>query len=364
MPKILLIEDEEILRESIAEMLSLEQFQVEAVADGKAGIALAQQQPDLILCDVMLPELDGFGVLTVLRQCAETATIPFIFLTAKSDRANLRQGMSLGADDYLVKPFSPQELLQSIATQFAKRSAIDRTMQQQLDEQLDELRRNIALSLPHELHTPLAGIIGMSDLLHSECLHLDPIEVQTMLDTIRLSALRLHRLTQNFLLYAELELTATQGDRGADALRDDALLTEADCVLADAAAQVAQRFDRLRDLQLDLAPVLSAIPHQRLHKLVEELVDNACKFSPPQTAIAIACRAQPFELTVQDAGRGMTSEQIARIGGWMQFDRKLHEQQGSGLGLAIVRRLAQRYGGNLAIDSAPGAGTIVRVRFD
>ena len=111
MTRILVIEDEEALRVNLQTILEAENFQSMGAANGRIGVDLAREQlPDLILCDVMMPELDGYGVLAELRQDPITATIPFIFLTAKADKSDLRQGMNLGADDYLIKPFRVNEL--------------------------------------------------------------------------------------------------------------------------------------------------------------------------------------------------------------------------------------------------------------
>ncbi len=107
MKKILVIEDEEFVRENIVELLDAEGFEVIGAEDGRMGLNLAKAMvPDLILCDVMMPELDGYGVLTALRQDSILAAVPFIFLTAKAAKADLRQGMELGADDYLTTPFT------------------------------------------------------------------------------------------------------------------------------------------------------------------------------------------------------------------------------------------------------------------
>jgi len=121
MGKILVIEDGELLRANTVQILGFEDFHVISAKDGLMGVQLAQEQvPDLILCDVMMPGLDGYGVLTTLRQNPATAAIPFIFTTAKADKADLHQGMELGADDYLTKPFTSDELLATLATHLKK----------------------------------------------------------------------------------------------------------------------------------------------------------------------------------------------------------------------------------------------------
>jgi EAL domain-containing protein (putative c-di-GMP-specific phosphodiesterase class I)/DNA-binding NarL/FixJ family response regulator len=125
MTKILVIEDEELVRENLLDLLEAEDYDTIAAANGRIGLNLAfSEVPDLILCDMMMPEVDGYGVLTTLRQDPLTATIPFIFLTAKSAKADFRQGMDLGADDYLTKPFTRAELLSAIVNRLEKQAAL------------------------------------------------------------------------------------------------------------------------------------------------------------------------------------------------------------------------------------------------
>ncbi|HZY79209.1 MAG TPA: response regulator [Cyclobacteriaceae bacterium] len=121
MKKILVIEDNEDIRENTAEILSLANYSVVTAENGKVGVDLAsREKPDLIICDIMMPELDGFGVLHILSKKPETAAIPFIFVTAKTERSDIRKGMELGADDYLTKPFDDTELLNAIEARFKK----------------------------------------------------------------------------------------------------------------------------------------------------------------------------------------------------------------------------------------------------
>jgi anti-anti-sigma factor len=121
MTTILAIEDEAKICENIEEILELEGFDVLTAENGRIGVQLAQEHhPDLIICDVMMPELDGYDVLVALRQNPDTLKIPFIFLSAKATTADFRKGMSLGADDYLTKPFTPKELLEAISTRLEK----------------------------------------------------------------------------------------------------------------------------------------------------------------------------------------------------------------------------------------------------
>ena len=124
--KILIIEDNEDIRDSSVEILELADYEVLQADNGKTGVELAQRHlPDIILCDIMMPELDGYGVLYLLSKNPETANIPFIFLTAKAERADMRKGMEMGADDYLTKPFDDIELLNTIESRFLKKDKLE-----------------------------------------------------------------------------------------------------------------------------------------------------------------------------------------------------------------------------------------------
>jgi len=130
MKTILLIEDNLDVRENTAEILTLAGYDVKTATNGKAGVDLAQtEKPDLIICDIMMPELDGYGVLHILSKKDETAKTPFIFLTAKTEKTDIRKGMNLGADDYLTKPFDDTDLLNAIEARLRKSA-----MQQKLYE--------------------------------------------------------------------------------------------------------------------------------------------------------------------------------------------------------------------------------------
>ncbi|AWA30917.1 transcriptional regulator [Flavobacterium magnum] len=122
MTTILIIEDNDDIRENVSEILALAGYKVYEANNGKAGAELAiQHLPDLILCDIMMGDLDGYGVLHLLNKHAQTRAIPFVFMTAKSERSDIRKGMELGADDYLTKPFDDTELLSAIETRLKKK---------------------------------------------------------------------------------------------------------------------------------------------------------------------------------------------------------------------------------------------------
>lgn len=156
MKKILLIEDDVVVRENTSEILELAGYAVTVAKDGKEGAEAAKKiVPDLIVCDIMMPHLDGYGVLHILTKDPQTAAIPFIFLTAKAEKNEWRKGMDLGADDYLTKPFEETELLQAIEVRLKKNDMAKRMYAQGIGDlgqflnQADGLKELTALSKKH-----------------------------------------------------------------------------------------------------------------------------------------------------------------------------------------------------------------------
>lgn len=360
MTKVLVIDDSPDVNELVGDTLQANGYQVFVAEDGLTGMQLAQQYlPDLILCDINMPHLDGYATLTALRQHSTTATIPFIFLTGVTDKVNVRQGMELGADDYLTKPFSISELLAAVKARLDKQAAVIR----KAEHKLEELRGNISLALPHELLTPLTGILGFSSLLVENYDRISPSELFELASNLHHSALRLQRTVENFLLYSQVELVAADASKLAALRTGEYLLAKGN--LIELASRMAQQAGREEDLSVQIEEAVLPIAPDKLQKCVAELLDNAFKFSRAGNPVALASfiTDNRFTLTVTDHGRGMTAEQIAVIGAHMQFERKFYEQQGSGLGLIISKRLTEIHGGLFEIESVPDLQTTVRISF-
>ena len=355
---ILVIDDEPPLRQLICTALRGKGFKVVEAGGGAAGVQLAREQlPDLILCDVMMPKMDGFATLAALRQEVTTSAIPCILMTGRPDSAGMRHGMSLGADDYLPKPFTIEELYAAVNARLKKQQ----TIKQLAEKKLADLRSNISLALPHELFTPLSGIIGFAEIISTDAAGLDPDDVTEIGKAILASAKRLHRSVENFLIYAQIELLTADAAK-VSALRQSQTAFTRD-ILENTALAQAQATERRNGLELDLAAGSAAILEEYLKKIATELLENAFKFSEPGTPVTLrsAMTEKQYRFSVADRGRGMTPDQIANIGAYMQFERKMYEQQGSGLGLTIAKRLAELHGGSLTIQSTPGEGTTVTV---
>ncbi|MGB3534313.1 MAG: hybrid sensor histidine kinase/response regulator [Microcoleaceae cyanobacterium] len=360
MTTILVIEDELDVREIILDILYEEGYAVHGAENGAIGLQIASEiLPDLIICDVMMPKMDGYEVLENLRNNSKTATIPFIFLTAKVTRDDLRQGMNLGADDYLTKPFRRDELLNTISSRMKKQAIAE----QKIQEKLEELRGNITLSLPHQLRTPLNGIMGLSQLLIEDFQEMEVDEVQESLVDINTSAKRLYKLVSNFLLYADLELLDHYPERVKSFIEGS--IRDQNIIIQDIIKKLLEVYpERTADIIFNNCNNYTLNLSEKIfRKILEELLDNALKFSEAGTPIEIKTdkAEQSYYLEIADQGQGMTAEKIANLEIYQKFDRSRYEQQGLGLGLVIVQRLIKLQGGDFQINSIPKQGTNIKI---
>jgi two-component system, sensor histidine kinase and response regulator len=356
MKKILVIDDEEWLREMINLALKQRGYEVIESSNGADGIEKARQElPDLILCDINMEKVDGYLTLASLRNEAPTAAIPFILMTGLADNAGMRHGMELGADDYLAKPFTTDALYAAVEARLKKAQ----TVRDEAERKLAHLRDNISLMMPHEMRTPLNGILSNAELLAHSAGTLKSAEIAEIGQDIYKSSQRLERLIENFLIYAQLELIAAD-PQNVNALRIGNT-DHADSLIRERAAAQASQSGRAKDLSIQVSDVSVPMSAEYLAKITEELVQNAFKFSDPGTPVSITLREvyNTVVLSISNQGRGFSTEQIAQIGAYMQFERKINEQQGLGLGLTIAKRLVELHGGAFSIEGRKGEGATV-----
>ena len=361
MSKILVIDDEPWLREMIRLALEQRGYEVIEAVDGVDGSAKAATHlPDLILCDVNMGKAGaGYTTLAKLREDAATAAIPFILMTGMADSAGMRHGMELGADDYLPKPFKVDELYATVNARLRK----VQTVRDEAEKKLSLLRSQISLMMPHEMRTPLNGIISNAEMLAESADSLDPKLIAEMSREIRDSGQRLERLIENFLIYAQLEIVASDPQHISSLRAARGVHTEE--IARDEAIAQADHAGRILDLVMHLADTPLAMADEYFRKIVMELVQNAFKFSENGKRVYVTLTAvgDQIELSVRDAGRGFSTEQIRRVGAYLQFERKLQDEQGFGLGLAIAKKLAELHGGSLTIASSQGEGSTITVKL-
>lgn len=346
MNKILLVEDDPRLRSSVAQMLEFEGFLVQAEANGRLGWeAIEGFRPDVVVSDVMMPEMDGLELLETIRAHPATQNIPVILLTAKASRDDTRSGMARGADDYLTKPFEIDELVEAIEAQVQKRSTRLTGLQ--------NLEYTVKTALPNELFSPVHTILSLTSELEEQ-LHSGKTppreDLWEVVRNVKDASRRLLRHSQNMVLCRELM------ERVAHRQPVVGTCTPGEGVFQDelrtTIAELVEEYQRDEDVSVQLEWARLPIPAAHFRKILQELLDNALKFSQAGQPVNIRGRGLPnatYCLTLEDEGPGMDPQEIAQIGIFRQFNRREAQQVGLGLGLAIVQMLAQLYGGRLEL---------------
>lgn len=349
---IMLVEDNERLRKNLLFMLQRQDFETIGAENGKEALALVKEKrPDLIVSDIMMPDMNGHELLVALRSLGTTLTIPVIFLTAKGSMIDIRFGMMLGADDYLVKPVDFEELVKVINT----RLTLHERQQMRLAAQNESVQRHLMAVLPHELRTPLSGIIGAATLIQSEIAALSKAEIMELNECILSSSRRLARITENFLLYAHVRLLL-ENPAFVPVLADFPLLN-VQHLLQEVILSVAESCSRSNDVEIVLHEAALGVTQRHLERAVSEICLNAFAFSPMDTTVRVASRklGTLYVIDITNQGRGMSEEQIQLVKlsltTFVQFDRSYFEQQGTGLGFALTRSIIALYDGFFDIMS-------------
>ncbi len=365
---VLVVDDEPDNFDVIDAFLAEEKYHLNYASSGHEAIsALDTFNPDVILLDVMMPELDGLEVCKQIKALPKWQGVPIIMVTALSSKEDMACCLQAGADDFISKPVNSVELRARVHSMLRIKQQYDnikslcqvqeRTISL-LDATLNELRGNLTTTLPHEINTPLNGILGTIGLLVDTHTDMTQAEIHEFLGLAYQSARRLEKLTQKFLLYLQLEVSR-EGSQIADNhdVSEIKYMTEHWCV------SKANDWKRLTDLSMEIEAAELSVNSQYLHWIIDELIDNAFKFSKSHTPVKLVGKTvgSQFVLTVYDKGRGMTDEQISKIGAFMQFERDRYEQQGLGMGLKIVQKIVEMYGGQLTISSVYGQNTTVQV---
>jgi two-component system sensor histidine kinase/response regulator len=360
-PTILVVEDDPNMVEIITFLLEDEGYQVLQATGAEVALSLLEQHKvDLIISDVMMPGMSGFDFYERLHVHPEWSQIPFIFLTAKSQRADVRRGMGLGADDYLTKPFEPEELLSAITVRL-QRAAAARSV---IDRASADLQEMIIRTLTHEFRTPLALVVGYTDLLESSGQEMGEDDFQTILQGLHSGSERLMVLVEDFLLLSRLRsgYIARQVEKHPqEAIDPDSVVQS---VVARLKAEAGARNVSL-SVHPGSAGLAVAVGQRDLAEIARRLIDNAIKFSKPCGGrVEVFTRPDGgfWMLEVIDDGIGIADESLPHVfEAFRQVDRGKMEQQGAGVGLTVVQGLAEVYGGWATAASTLGEGSTFSV---
>ena len=364
MVTILIIEDEPLILRQISLVCEKRgHFQTLGASNGSEGLQMAHEhRPDLIICDIMMPGIDGFGVLEALRVDPSFALVPFILLTARTDREAMRQCMERGADDYLVKPFSADELIAAIHARLRRQTAIGQASVQLLQE----ARRKFMQMVSHELRTPLVSINMAVEILSMHHGHISAEQLQELLDSVQSGGKRLSRLVEQMVYITYLE----SGALAPETIEEDGLPSQF-WGLVTVAIDMARRFAyRHPDVVVRLEgrdeSVMVHCDRTALKHALAELITNAISFSPPGAEVVVAHwqAGESVWLSVLDQGPGISPDELARVTeGFYQVRREHQEQQGMGVGLSLAQQIIKAHGGEIHVQSVIGKGTQVQVRL-
>jgi len=359
------IDDEGTLRDEVVEWLTLEGYEAIAAEDGAAGLDAAfRYLPDLIVCDITMPHLNGYGVLLEMRANPLTATIPFVLVTARASYDDIRQGMLMGADDYITKPFKRLELLQAIQTRLEKKAAYQRAHQRDVDqlqaalEQKQEqylLRTKMVAMFSHDFRNPLTSILSSNNLVRDYADRLDEQRRLTHLNRVEASVHQLLHMLDDMLVVAQMET-------GHLDFKPD---------LIDVGKFFQQMVEEFQAIHGETHRVLFEnrfidpmwADARLLRQIGANLISNAIKYSPQGSTVRVLLDKHEgnFVLTVQDQGIGIFEADQAHLFEAFQRGSNVGQVPGTGLGLAIVKQATKLHTGTIGLESQLGSGTKVIV---
>lgn len=348
--RVLVADDNSDLRSFLYSLLA-PHFDVEVVADGREALAaIRERKPDLVLSDVMMPHLDGLGLVRALRENPETRTLPVILLSARAGQEASLEGLSAGADDYLAKPFTSQELLARVRTHLNMARVRDE-LNADLTRANEELKA-FSYSVSHDLRTPLRAIDGFSEMLIEDCAEQLDERGRGYLDTIRASALKMGELIEDMLQLSSVT--------SANLVRKPVDVT----ALARSVGADLQHKEPEHGVNLVIQEGLFAEADSGFLRIVfDNLLGNAWKFTTktpaPSIAVGMEQRDGSNVFCVRDNGVGFDMSSASKL--FQPFQRLHHQNEfpGTGIGLATVRRIVERHGGAIWAESVPEQGTSI-----
>ncbi|MBI5766237.1 MAG: hybrid sensor histidine kinase/response regulator [Verrucomicrobia bacterium] len=336
-PTILVIDDDDAIRQTLVDILELNDFSVISAANGPAGLDLARRDlPALVITDIEMPGLTGYELIQEFRRDERLRATPVIVISAKVDRAATRRGMELGADDFITKPFTEEEVIHSIRTRLDKKELLD---------ELDAFAHTVA----HDLKNPLSTLNGRLGLIELTIGQADEAALRRHVESALQATARLTAIIDEILVLAgvrQQRVTPEPLDMGAivtEAMeRIDELLRSSGATVAKPAAWPAAA---------GFAPWVAHVWSNYL--------SNAAKYGGPKAAITLGADVQAesgrVRFWVQDRGPGLDAAAQSAL--FVPFTRiSTVRANGHGLGLSIVRRIVEKLGGQVGVESQPGQG--------
>jgi two-component system sensor histidine kinase/response regulator len=355
---ILVVDDDPSILGSMIDLLQIAGYRVVAAVNGAKGLQTMQHHiPDLIVADIMMPEMDGYEFYQAVRENPDWIAIPFIFLTAKGGQKDIQKGYRLGADHYLTKPFEPEDLLVTIEARLKRTTEIQAATR----EEMEHTKSWLLSIISHELSTSLNWMYGQVSMLEEGYRLMTGDVVDRMLHGARGETERLLRLIEDLILLARIDsgLVQLEIERHCEDTILRHHIKNAVWVLGSKAEE--KRITFTYPLETDLAA--RGVPAY-IEDILKRLIDNAIKFGKKGGHIWIRLekRDEFAAISVQDNGIGIEPEQQKNL--FNRFEQEHQQepgQQNAGLGLAIAKRLIELQGGTIQAENAPDQGSVFTV---
>ena len=356
-PTVLAVDDTEDNLDLLEFSLKRKPVRLLRATSGRECLDLAAtQNPDIILLDIQMPEMDGFETFRRLRSNNATSKIPVVFLTAKKkDATSIEEGLMMGAEEYLVKPIDTEELLVRIRTLVRLK---------RMEAELEKTKADFMAMLVHDLRSPLIGIKGVIDFLKEQMSDKRPFgpDHLELLVSAQTSAMVMLGLINNILDLSKYEAGNIHLSRGSYSIND---------LIQTAAHQMNLRFHQKGihfEAKLDPNLPLADVDEQKIMQVVTNLLTNAFKFTPPKGTVQVTSSlaaattdgGQFLEISISDTGVGIPADELDQV--FKRYKQvssaKYARETGTGLGLAICDLIVKSHGGTIGVRSDPGKLTV------
>jgi len=350
--KILIVDDVPNNIKVAANILQREKYKLFFATSGSSALAKVKSNKfDLILLDVMMPEMDGFEACKQIRNDPDIQDVPIIFLTAKTDTESIVKGFELGATDYVTKPFDGAELLARVKTHLALQCAKEEL--QELNATKDKFFSIIA----HDLRSPFTSLLGLTEGIIENIDYYSKNDIKKFVETLKTSAETVFALLENLLAWSRLQRGIME--RSPKEISLDEIVRH-NVFLFQSGAEQKQITPR----NLVQENTIVYADYNMIHTVMRNLISNALKFTDTGGTIEISAQTNEHnvEVAVSDTGIGISDEAVSKL---FRIDVKYSSvgtagERGTGLGLSLCKELVEKNGGTIWIESKVGKGTTFR----